>query len=160
KPGAVRWITLFAFLGLVSPTVINYSRYPLSWDESYYLNRIICTNQAVYHFSWMRLGDCLEHTHKGAIMELVNLPWGPVGGTERGIGLAFVGLAVFIWVLILATYRTCLYCGFPPITLLLAGAAIGLTPFLRANAGAMMTDSMLGWCVALALMLIPLEYSR
>ena len=160
KPGAVRWMTLFAFLALVSPTVINYSPYPLPWDEAYYLNRIICANQAVYHFSLSRLGDCLEHTHKGAIMEVVNLPWGHAGGTERGIGFAFVGLALFIWVLILATYRTCLECGISSFTLLLSAAAIGLTPFLRANANAMMTDTMLGWCVALALMLIPLEYSR
>ena len=160
RPPLIRLLCLFAFLGLVSPTVIKYSPYPLPWDEAYYLNRIICANQAVYDFSLSRLSDCLEHTHKGPIMEVVNLPWGRAGGTERGIGLAFVGLALFIWVLILATYWTCLYCGVQPTTLLLAGAAIGLTPFLRANAGAMMTDTMLGWCVALALMLIPLEYSR
>jgi hypothetical protein len=42
---------------------------------------------------------------------------------------------------------------------LLAAATICLTPFLRANGGAMMVDMLLGWCVALALMLIPLEYS-
>lgn len=160
RPAAIRWITLFGFLALVSPTVINYSPYPLAWDEAYYLNRIVCANQAVYSFSLSRLGDCLDHTHKGAIMDVVNLPWGPSGGTERGIGLAFGGLALFIWVLILATYRTCVYAGIPPILLLLSASAIGLTPFLRTNAGAMMTDTMLGWCVALALMLIPLEYTR
>src|SRR5205823_13397039 len=139
-------------------TVINYSPYPLTWDESYYLNRIICANQAVYHFSWSRLNECLAHTHKGPIMELVNLPWGPAGGTERGIGLAFVGLALFILMLILLTYRTCLRGGILTSSLLLASVTICLTPFLRASSGAMMTDNLLGWCVALALMLIPLEY--
>jgi hypothetical protein len=160
RPGAIRWIGLFAFLALLSPTVINYSSYPLAWDESYYLNRIICANQAFYGFSLSRLSECLEHTHKGPIMELVNLPWGRAGGSEQGMGLAFVGLALFIWVLILVTYRICLQCAISPISLLLSAATIGLTPFLRANAGAMMTDTLLGWCVALALMLIPLEYSR
>ena len=157
-PVATRWMLLLAFLGLVSPTVINYSPYPLPWDESYYLGRIICTNHAVYDFSLSRLKECLSETHKGPIMGLVNLPWGRVGGTERGIGLAFVGLAFFIWILILATYRTCLHSGIPPGSLLLAAATICLTPFLRANAGAMMVDILLGWCIALALMLIPLEY--
>jgi len=159
RPAVIRWMGLFAFLALLSPTVINYTPYPLAWDESYYLNRIICANQAFYDFSLSRLSECLAHTHKGPIMELVNLPWGHAGGTEQGIGLAFVGLALFIWVLILVTYHTCLQCGISPIFLLLSAATIGLTSFLRANAGAMMTDTLLGWCVALALMLIPLEYS-
>src|SRR5205814_5241222 len=114
--------------------------------------------QAVDHFSLSRLNECLVHTHKRPIMELVNLPWGPAGGTERGIGLAFVGLALFILVLILVTYRTCLHGGISPNSLLLAAITIGLTPFLRASSGAMMTDTLLGWCVALGLMLIPLEY--
>jgi hypothetical protein len=159
-PVATRWLLLFAFLGLVSPTVINYSPYPLPWDESYYLGRVICTNHAVYDFSLAHLSECLATTHKGPIMGLVNLPWGRAGGTERGIGLAFVGLALFIWILALATYVTCLRSGIPPGALLLAAAAICLTPFLRANGGAMMVDMLLGWCVALALMLIPLEYCR
>src|SRR5258708_7024450 len=146
RPGAIRWIGLFAFLALVSPTVINYTPYPLAWDESYYLNRIICANQSFYGFSLSRLTECLEHTHKGPIMELVNLPWGRAGGTEQGMGLAFVGLALFIWVLILVAYRTCLQCAISPISLLLSAATIGLTPFLRSNAGAMMTDTLLGWC--------------
>jgi hypothetical protein len=140
--------------------VINYTPYPLAWDESYYLNRVICANQAVYDLSVSRLSECLAHTHKGPIMEVVNLPWGRAGGTERGIGLAFVGLALFIWILILVTYRTCLVSGIPPGSLLLAAVTIGCTPFLRASAGAMMTDTLLGWCVALGLMLIALEYSR
>jgi hypothetical protein len=151
---------LLAFLGLVSPTVINYSPYPLPWDESYYLGRIICTNHAVYDISLSRLNECLAITRKGPIMDLVNLPWGRVGGTERGIGLAFIGLAVFIWILVLATYVTCLRSGIPPGSLLLAAATICLTPFLRTNGGAMMVDMLLGWCVALGLMLIPLEYRR
>jgi hypothetical protein len=149
---------LFAFLGLVSPTVINYSPYSLQWDESYYLGHIVCTNHAVYHFSLFRLSECLAAIKKGPIMGLVNLPWGRVGGTERGIGLAFVGLALFIWILVLATYRTCVRSGIPPGSMLLAAATICLTPFLRTSGGAMMVDMLLGWCVALALMLIPLEY--
>jgi len=162
KPGpvATRWVLLFAFLGLVSPTVINYTPYPLPWDESYYLGRIICTNHAVYDFSLSRLSECLATTHKGPIMGLVNLPWGKVGGTELGIGLAFVGLALFIWILVLVTYLTCLRAGIPPGPLLLAAATICFTPFLRTSSGAMMTDTLLGWGVALGLMLIPLEYSR
>jgi hypothetical protein len=149
---------LFAFLGLVSPTVINYAPCPLPWDESYYLGRVICTNHAVYDFSLSRLNECLAATHKGPIMGLVNLPWGRAGGTDRGIGLAFVGLAFFIWILVLATYLTCVRSGIPPGSLLLAAATICFTPFLRANSGAMMVDILLGWCVALVLMLIPLEY--
>ena len=157
-PVATRWVLLFAFLGLVSPSVINYSPYPLPWDESYYLGRIICINHAVYDFSLSSLSKCLADTHKGPIMGLVNLPWGRGGGTDRGIGLAFVGLAVFIWILVLATYLTCVLSGIPPGALLLAAATICVTPFLRANGGAMMVDILLGWCVALGLMLIPLEY--
>lgn len=161
KPGSrlTKWLLLFFFLALVSPTVINYSPYPLPWDESYYLGRVICTNHAVYDFSWSQLSECLATTHKGPIMGVVNLAWGRVGGTYRGIGLAFVGLALFIWVLVLLTYLTCLRAGIPPIPLLLAAATIGLNPFLRASSGAMMTDTLLGWSIALALMLIPLEYS-
>src|SRR5260370_25842533 len=128
RPTAIRWLCLFAFLGLVSPTVINYSPYPLTWDESYYLGRIICTNHAIYDFSLSRLNECLAITRKGPIMDLVNLPWGRVGGTDRGIGLAFVGLAFFISVLVLATYVTCQRRRIPPVPLLLAAAAIGLTP--------------------------------
>lgn len=153
-----RGILLLCFLALVSPTVISYRSYPLGWDEAYYLNRMICTNQAVYHLSLSRLDDCLAHTHKGPIMQVVNLPWGKAGGTERGIGLAFVGLALFIWIFILITYCTCLRGGIHPALLLLAALTICLSRFLRASAGAMMTDMLLGWCVALALMLIPLEY--
>jgi hypothetical protein len=153
-----RGILLFGFLALVSPTIINYRPYPLGWDEAYYLNRIICTNQAVYHLSLSRLDDCLAHTHKGPVMQVINVPWGKAGGTERGIGLAFVGLALFIWTFILITYCTCLRGGIHPALLLLAAATICLSRFLRASAGAMMTDMLLGWCVALALMLIPLEY--
>src|SRR5260370_9644099 len=96
-----QWMLLFAFRGLVSPTVINYAPYPLPWDESYYLGRVICTNHAVYDFSLSRLRKCLAETKKGPIMGLVNLPWGRPGGTERGLGLAFVGLAVFIFILLL-----------------------------------------------------------
>jgi hypothetical protein len=155
---ATRWMLLFAFLALVSPTVINYSPYRLTWDESYYLGRVICTNHAVYDFSLSRLNECLAITRKGPIMGLVNLPWGKAGGTDRGIGLAFVGLAIFIWILALTTYLTCVRSGIPPGSLLLAAATICLTPFLRANGGAMMVDMLLGWCVALALLLIPLEY--
>ncbi len=158
RPVATRRLLLFAFLCMVSPTVINYSSYPLQWDESYYLGNIICTNHAVYDFSWSRLNECLAATKKGPIMSLVNLSWGRAGGTDRGIGLAFVGLAFFIWTLVLITYLTCRRAGIPPGSLLLAAAAICLTPFLRANGGAMMVDMLLGWCVALALMLVPLEY--
>ena len=160
KPGPTpsQWLLLFAFLGLVSPTVIKYSPYPLSWDESYYLGRIICTNHAVYDFSLARLNECLAITRKGPIMDLVNLPWGTGGGTYRGIGLAFVGLAIFIWMLVVSTYRTCLRSGIPTGSLLLAAATICSTPFLRSSGGAMMVDMLLGWCVALALTLIPLEY--
>ncbi len=159
-PAVAKWLLLLAFLGLVSPTVINYAPYPLAWDESYYLGRVICTNHAVYDFSLYRLNECLATTHKGPIMGLVNLPFGRVGGTELGIGLAFVGLALFIWILVLTTYLTCLRSGIPPGSLLLAAAAICFTPFLRTSSGAMMTDTLLGWSIALALMLIPLEYSR
>ena len=160
KPRLLTWVYLFAFVGLVAPTVINYRSYPLTWDESYYLNRTICGNQAVYALSLPRLADCLAHTHKGAIIYLVNLPWGKIGGSERGIGLAFVGLALLIWGLILLTYRTCLYAGIRPEILLLVAGTICLTPFLWSTSGAMMTDTLLGWSVALALMLIPLEYKR
>jgi len=93
-------------------------------------------------------------------MEVVNLPWGKAGGTEKGIGLAFVSLTLFIWVLALATYVTCLRAGIQRGTLLLAAAAICFTPFLRISSGAMMTDTLLGWCVALGIMLIPLEYTN
>lgn len=91
-------------------------------------------------------------------MGLVNLPWGRIGGTYRGIGLAFVGLALLVWILVLATYRICLSSGIPPGSLLLAAVTICLTPFLRTNGGAMMADMLLGWCVTLGLMLMPLEY--
>ena len=154
------WLLLFAFLTLVSPTVINYSPYPLPWDESYYLGRVVCTNHAVYDFSLSELRECMATTHKGPIMGLINLPWGRVGGAYRGIGLAFVGLALFIWSLILLTWVTCLRAGIHPAPLLLAAATIGLSPFLRISSGAMMTDTLLGWSIALALMLIPLEYCR
>ena len=59
SPRLRQGILLFGFLVLVSPTVINYRPYSLGWDEAYYLNRIICTNQAVYHLSLSRLDDCL-----------------------------------------------------------------------------------------------------
>jgi len=155
-----RWTSLFVFVGLVSPVVINYSPYPLPWDESYYLGRVVCTNHAVYDLSLSELKECLAATHKGPVMGLINLPWGRVGGTYEGIGLAFVGLALFIWILILLTYVICVRAGIQSWPLLLAAAAIGLTPFLRSSSGAMMTDTLLGWSIALALMLIPLEYCR
>ena len=160
KPLVSKWLVLPAFLVLVSPTVINYSPYPLPWDESYYLGRVICTNHAVYDFSLSEVKECLATTHKGPVMGLINLPWGRFGGTYRGIGLAFVSLALFIWILMLTTYLTCLRAGVEAIPLLLAAATIGLSPFLRTSSGAMMTDTLLGWSIALMLMLIPLEYSR
>jgi hypothetical protein len=157
---AAEWLFLFLFVALVSPTVISYSPYQLSWDESYYLGQAICANQAVYAFNATHLSGCMDESFKGPIMQVINLPWGKAGGTELGIGLAFVGLALVIWILVLSTYLACRLIGIPPTSLLLAGATIALTPFLRSSAGAMMTDTLLGWCIALALMLIPLEYCR
>lgn len=154
------WLLLGAFLVLVSPTIVNYSPYPLTWDESYYLDRIVCVNHAVYGFSWPRLKDCLTNTRKGPIMDVVNLPWGRAGGAERGIGLAFVGLGLFLWALTFAVYAVGVNAGIPPGSLLLAAVTICCTPFLRFSGGAMMTDTLLGWCVALALLLIPLEYCK
>ena len=151
---------LFAFLGFVSPTVIAYTPYSLSWDEAYYLHRAICMNHAFYDVSLSRVAECLAGTHKGPIVELINLPWGKAGGTYAGIGLAFVGLALFIWLMVVATFLTCVRSGIPRIALLLAAASIGLIPFLRLTAGDMMTDALLGWSVALGLMLIPLEYNH
>src|SRR5262249_16028421 len=115
-----QWMFLFAFAGLIAPTVINSLPCTLEWDEAYYLNRIICTNQAVYNRSWSSLGSCLANTHKGPVMQIVNLPWASTGGKERGIGLAFLGLALFIWVLALVTYSTCLRAGIAPGSLLLS----------------------------------------
>ena len=158
-PVIFRWVSLFVFVGLVSPTVINYTPYPLAWDESYYLHRIICMNRAVYDLNWSRVTECLAGMHKAPIVGLINLPWGRAGGTDWGIGLAFVGLALFIWIMVLATYLTCMRGGIPPTSLLLGAASIYLTPFLRLTGGDMMTDMLLAWCITLALMLIPLEYN-
>jgi hypothetical protein len=159
RPILVQWACLFAFLGLAAPTVISYASYGLSWDPAYYLHNAVCMNHAVYDFSWSRVAECLSNTSKGPIMDLFTLPWGRTGGTFWGIGLAFVGLALFIWILLLITYLTCVRARVPPTSLLIAGASICLTPFLRLNGGAMMTDTLLGWSIALGLMLIPLEYS-
>ncbi len=160
SPAAVWGGCLFAFLGLVSSTVINYSPYNLAWDEAYYLHRAICMNHAVYDLSLARITECLAGTHKGPIIELVDLPWGRTGGTDWGMGLAFVGLALFIWIMVLATYLTCLRGRIPPTSLLLGAGCICLTPLLRESGGALMTDMLLAWCIALALMLIPLEYNE
>jgi hypothetical protein len=154
------WISLFAFLGFVSPTVINYSHYGLSWDPAYYLHNAVCMNHAIYHFGLQRISECLSSTAKGPIMEFITLPWGSQGGSYEGIGLAFVGLALFIWLMVMATYLVCMRGGVPRITLLLAAISMCLIPFLKLTAGDMMTDTLLGWTVALALMLIPLEYNR
>lgn len=159
RPTVVRWVLILTFLGLVSPTVINYAPYRLAWDEAYYLNRAICMNHAFYDFSLSQVNQCLAHTHKGPIIELVNLPWGRAGGSNWGIGLAFVGLALLIWLVVLATYLACVRSCIPPSCLLLAAASICLTPFLRITGGAMMVDTLLGWCIALTLLLIPLEYN-
>src|SRR5579862_3074813 len=159
RPLLVHLVCLFAFLGLAAPTVISYAPYGLSWDPAYYLHNAVCLNHAVYDFSLSRMAECLTNTTKGPIMDLFTLPWGRTGGTIWGVGLAFVGLAFFTWILVLVTYLTCVRAGIPQTSVLTAGASICLTPFLRLNAGAMMTDTLLGWCVALGLMLIPLEYS-
>jgi hypothetical protein len=151
---------LLIFLGLLFPTVINYTPYPLAWDEAYYLHRAVCMNHAFYDFSLSQVTECLAGTHKGPIMALVSLPWGKVGGTYGGVGLAFVTLGLFVWTLALAAYLTCMRGGIPITSLLLGAATICLTPFLRLTAGDMMTDALLGWSVALGLMLIPLEYNR
>ncbi len=153
------WLSLLVFLGLISPTIINYTPYGLSWDPAYYLHNAVCMNHAVYDFSLTRVAECLSKTSKGPIMELFSLPWGRTGGTFWGIGLAFVGLALFIWIMVLATYLTCMRGGIPITPLLLGAASIYLTPFLRVTGGGMMTDMLLAWCIALALMLIPLEYN-
>jgi hypothetical protein len=155
-----RWFLPFAFLGLASPTVINYSPQPLAWDEAYYLHRAICMNHAAYSFRWSRVTECLASTHKGPVIELIDLPWGRVGGTDWGVGLAFVALALFVWLLVLTTYLTCLGGGIPPMSLLLAAGTVCLTPFLRQTGGDMMTDTLLGWTAASALVLIPFEYNR
>lgn len=159
KPSLMNWMCLLAFIGMVAPTVINYRPYQLAWDEAYYLGRIICVNQAVYSSSGSHFSECMANTKKGPILTLVNLPWGRTGGEERGIGLAFVGLAALVWAVVLITYGMSLSSGMSPPTLLLAALAIASTPLLRKTAGAMMTDTLLGWSVAVALMLIPLEYS-
>jgi hypothetical protein len=159
KPSLMNWICLLASVALVGPTVINYRPYQLAWDEAYYLGRIICVNQAVYSSSWSHFSECMANTKKGPILTVVNLPWGRTGGEEHGIGLAFVGLALLVWAVVLTTYGISLKGGISRPALLLAALAIASTPLLRKTAGAMMTDTLLGWSVALALMLIPLEYS-
>jgi hypothetical protein len=159
KPHLMTWICLFTFVGLVAPTVVNYRPCQLAWDEAYYLGRIICVNQAFYSPSWSHFSECMANTKKGPILTVVNLPWGRTGGEEHGIGLAFVGLALLVWTVVLTTYGISLRGGISLPALLLAALAIASTPLLRKTAGAMMTDTLLGWSVALALMLIPLEYS-
>ena len=111
----------FAFLGLASPTVINYAPYGLSWDPAYYLHNALCMNHAVYDFSLSGVTKCLSITAKGPIMELLGLPWGRVGGTYWGVGLAFVALGLFVWTQALATYLTCIRSGIPLISLLPSG---------------------------------------
>jgi hypothetical protein len=106
-----------------------------------------------------RISECLANTAKGPIMDFIILPWGRTGGSYKGIGLAFVGLALLIWLMVIGTYLVCMRCGIPRITLLLAAISICLIPFLKLTAGDLMTDTLLGWTVALALMLIPLEYN-
>lgn len=149
---------MLAFLGLVSPSIYSYAPYTLRWDEAFYAHRILCMNREFYNFSVSGMANCLASTHKAPAIQLVGLPWGPAGATETGIGLALVGLALVNCILALLTYRVGLRAGIPPWCLALGGACIGLTPLVREHGGALGTDLMVGWCSALALMLIALEF--
>jgi len=151
---------MLAFMALMAPTIINYQPYPIQWDEAYYATRIACMNHAVYGGGVRDIVDCLAGAHKGPIMEVLSLPWGPVGGGEAGIGLAFVSLAVLLWLLAWATYATQIRSGAPAWGLVLAAACICATPFTRAASGSLMTDMLVGWSTALSLAFIPLEYAE
>jgi hypothetical protein len=159
-PALPLWFLLFIALGFTSPTIINYSPYGLAWDQAYHLHRAVCMNHAVYDLSYSQVTDCLARTHKDPITGLIALPWGRVGSTYWGVRLAFVALGIFVWILALATYATASRAAMSGWPLLLGAATICFTPFLRLTAGDMMTDTLLGWTVALGLMLIPLEYNR
>jgi hypothetical protein len=69
-----------------------------------------------------------------------------------------VGLAIFIYVLVLLTYwvslraRVSLWC------LALAGAGIGLTPLVCQMAASSNTDALVAWCSAPTIMIVSLEF--
>lgn len=152
------WVWMLAFLGLASPGIYSYAPYTLRWDDAFYAHRIVCMNREFYNFNVSGMADCLTGAHKSPAIQLVGLPFGPAGATETGIGLAFVGLALFNCALALLTYRVGVRAGIAPWSLALAAACIGLTPLVRENGGALGTDVMVAWCSALTVMLIALEF--
>src|SRR5438309_11188272 len=91
------WLWMFVFLGSVAPGILSYTPYKIYWDEAYYAHRVVCMNREFYSLNLKGMETCLAGTHKGPAIELVGLPWGPAGSTESGVGLALVGLALFIY---------------------------------------------------------------
>src|SRR5260370_12527372 len=122
------WLWMFVFLGCVAPGILSYTPYKLYWDEAYYAHRVVCMNREFYALNLKGVESCLAGTHKGPSIELVCLPWGPAGRTESGVCFALVGLAIFIYVLVLMTYWVSLRAAVAPSSLSLAKRAIRVTP--------------------------------
>ncbi len=108
-------LTLTAFLVLSAPSVVDYGRYQGAWDDLYFFHRAVCMNHAVYDLDWTSFLDCFSILAKSPILAFMAVPWGPLGGTELGVGLSMVSLALTLWLVVFVTYGVCRKIGLSPL---------------------------------------------
>ena len=150
-------LTLIAFLVLSAPSVVDYGRYQGAWDDFYFFHRAVCMNHAVYDLDWTSFLGCFSSLNKSPILAFMAVPWGPLGGTELGVGLSMVSLALTLWLVVFVTYGVCRKIGLSPLATILGAACIFLNPFITGYGGAFLSDILLSWVVLLTVLLIPLE---
>lgn len=142
---------------LIVPSVISYTPYRMAWDDLYFAHRALCVNQAFWNADWQGLEKCLSIMMKSPIMALLSLPWGPIGGTVQGVGLAIFSLSLLTWLFIFISFLIMLRTGVPLSALLLASLSVFLNPFLTGYAGSLLVDQLVSWVILCSLLLVNLQ---
>lgn len=146
-------------LFLVAPSVVNYTPYPMAWDDVYFLHRAACFHDAVYRLDLRGMAECYSILSKSPVMTFFMLPWGPAASGEPGVPLALLSLAILIWIFVVLIYRAAVASGASVWALTAAAMAVWLNPFIGMYGGSFLSDMLVSWCTLLLVLLIPLELS-
>lgn len=151
-------ILVLLALVCVAPTLVRTGPpAQINWDEAYILGRAVCVSRALREHDWHALHDCYALVKKSPVLTFLALPWGEAATSVSGLGLIAVSLRLLEWSLVVAAIALLRWLRVSPLLCLVAGAVVGLTPLLRADAGRVMPDTSFSWVVLLTLLLPPLE---
>jgi len=147
----------------IVPTIVSYSSYSFSWDDSDYLTRSIAVNKAFWSGDRPGLRKELHNNFRPPAMTLLGLPWGRFA-PEDAAGKCFVTLAVCTSFFAACCLFLLLRIGLEPLYLITASvcafASLGPYPagaHAHYVATGFMADSLFAWNAFAATLLIPYE---